>query len=37
MHLTAATNVNTGKLDLNALNKSLKSSGTDLQTLAMNL
>lgn len=37
MHLTAATNVNTGKLDLNVLNKSLKSSGANLQTLAMNL
>lgn len=37
IHLNAATNVNTGKLDLTKLNKSLKSSGTDLQSLAMNL
>ena len=37
VHLQNAVNVNTGKLNLNALNTSLKQSGTSLNQLAMNL
>ena len=37
VHLQNAVNVNTGKLDLNKLNTSLKSSGQNLQTLTANL
>lgn len=37
VHLQNAVNVDTGKLDLNKLNSSLKSSGQNLQTLASNL
>ena len=37
VHLQNAVNVNTGKLNLNALNSSLKQSGTNLNQLAMNL
>ena len=37
IHLQNAVNVNTGKLNLNALNSSLKQSGTNLNQLAMNL
>ena len=37
IHLQNAVNVNTGKLDLNKLNTSLKSSGQSLQTLTTNL
>lgn len=36
-HLAQAVNVDTGKLDLNKLNASLKQSGTNLQTLVTNL
>jgi hypothetical protein len=36
-HLTAATNVNTGKLDFTKLQTSLKASNTDLTTLTNNL
>ena len=36
-HLAQAVNVDTGKLDLNKLNSSLKQSGTNLQTLVTNL
>ncbi len=36
-HLTAATNVNTGKLDFTALQASLKGANTDLSTLTTNL
>ena len=36
-HLTAATNVNTGKIDFTKLQMSLKSSNTDLTTLTNNL
>jgi hypothetical protein len=35
--LQNAVNVNTGKLDLTKLSSSLKSAGTDLQTLTSNL
>ena len=35
--LAQATNVDTGKIDLNKLNSSLKQSGTNLQQLARNL
>ena len=37
VHLQNAVNVNTGKLNLSALNSSLKQSGTSLNQLAMNL
>ena len=37
VHLQNAVNVNTGKLDLTKLSASLKSAGTDLQTLTNNL
>ena len=37
IHLQNAVNVNTGKLDLNKLNTSLKSSGQSLQALTTNL
>ena len=37
IHLQNAVNVNTGKLDLNKLNSSLKKSGQTLQTLTSNL
>ena len=36
-HLTAATNVNTGKIDFTALQTSLKTANTDLATLSHNL
>ena len=36
-HLAQAVNVDTGKLDLNKLNTSLKQAGTNLQTLTQNL
>ena len=36
-HLTAATNVNTGKLDFTKLQTSLKAANTDLTTLTNNL
>jgi hypothetical protein len=37
MHLQNAVNVDTGKLDLQKLDASLKSAGTNLQTLTIQL
>lgn len=37
VHLNKAVNVNTGKLDLNKLNQSLKNSNQSLQSLVLNL